>query len=298
MSLYSAKALSYAQRFGVDLLQSSMAVLLQPMVTITQRGALFTVDPISGDAGRFLIEVQRGPKAGVHTLDPYTAEADEPPLWGRLRELGLLLDEKAAAYQAIQWVVDDEGQLALLRVRPVTGVPRFLPLSRGDQLSGVLPLALVAPEGLSARATQPFSWYHQSRSGMAGAAYLRQANRLLSPDVRRVERYVHGYLYERWEMFAGRITAGGALLETVQLLVRMALARRLLKAFDRFGPSALEDQQRICGGDLPGLSRAELALCHQRVIALHTTCLEHLGAFGDLDAYLERSLRRGPGRRQ
>jgi len=29
---------------------------------------------------------------------------------------------------------------------------------------------------------------------------------------------------------------------------------------------------------------------HQRVIALHTACLEHLGAFGDLEGYLDQAL--------
>jgi len=296
MSLYSAKALSYAQRFGVDLLQTSMAVLLQPMVSYGERGALFTVDPISGDPDQFVLEVQRGAQPGVHRLDPYTAKVDEPALWGQLRDIGLTLDERSEAYQAIQWVVDDSGHLALMRVRPVTGVPPFLPVSRSDQLGGVVPLSLVAPEGVTARATKPFSRYHQSRSGTAGAAFLLRANRLLSLDVRRVERYVRGYLYERWEMFSGRVPSPNRLLQSAQLLSRLGLARRLLLNCDRFWPSAAAKLAAFEERAPRHLDRQALSRRHQRVIALHTACLEHLGAFGDLEGYLEQALRRATGR--
>jgi len=296
MSLYSAKALSYAQRFGVDLPQTSMAVLLQPMVSYGERGALFTVDPISGDPDQFVLDVQRGPEPGVHRLDPYDPDEGEPPLWGQLRDIGLRLDERSEDYQAIQWVVDEGGNLALMRVRPVTGVPTFLPVSRSDQLGGVLPLSLVAPDGVTARAIKPFSRYHQSRSGTAGAAYLLRANRLLSQDVRRVERYVRGYLYERWEMFSGRVPSPNRLLQGAQLLSRLGLARRLLLSCDRFWPAAATKLAELGERETGDLERHALSRRHQRVIALHTTCLEHLGAFGDLEEYLEQALRRATGR--
>jgi pyruvate,water dikinase len=196
-SLYSAKALSYAQRFGVDLPGSSMAVMLQPMVYPTSEGALFTVDPITGNPDVYVVEARQGAELQTLVLDPYQRSPAEPPHLSELRRWGLMLDEHHLAYQAIEWALTEE-RLYILRVRPVTGAPPYLPLSSADLDEVREPLMLNRPRGQRARALKPYSWYHRSRSGGLNAALMGNAHPLFWPYAHRSERYICGYLYARW----------------------------------------------------------------------------------------------------
>ncbi len=201
MSLYSAKALSYAHRFGVDLLRAEMAVLVQGLVRPTVEGTLVTVDPLSGNPDVFVLEQSGGGRQGPQTLDPYEAAPGEDPLWQTLREIGLRLDEHFGGYQTLEWGVED-GRLLLLRVRPATCIPTFLPVSVRSEEAGRGPLELAISAGQEPRQLRPYSWYHRSRSRAARAAYFASANRQFSVFSGRDDYYLRGYLYCRWRRFS------------------------------------------------------------------------------------------------
>ncbi|NLG28139.1 MAG: hypothetical protein GX557_09520, partial [Chloroflexi bacterium] len=200
-SLFSAKALSYAHRFGIDLLNSSMAVVIQRMITPTTHGVLLTADPITGDPDVFVLEIADGRSQSVHRLDPYERQPGEPRDWTRLRRLGMLLDEHFAAYLTVEWAVAG-GSVQLLRVRPATRVPPYLPVAMRDMRTELGPLELVRPEGVEARALKPYTWYHSSRGPALNEAHFRATQRLFSTYSGRDEFYIRGYLYTRWRRYA------------------------------------------------------------------------------------------------
>jgi rifampicin phosphotransferase len=282
MSLFSAKALSYAHRFGVDLLNSSMAVLVQRMIAPTCHGVLLTADPISGDPDVFVLEVNDGPQAGVHRLDPYERQPGEPQDWTHLRRLGLLLDEHFCAYQAIEWVIT-AGSVQLLRVRPATRVPPYLPVAVRDVGAEHGPLELTRPEGVTARALRPYTWYHRSRGPQMNVAHFRNVHRLFSVYSGRDEFYIRGYLYTRWRRFAFPVTGEGmgGLQGAMYDLQRLLAARTLdgeLRTLWRAKRARLDELNDV---DLGSLTNAGLAGHLQEVMALGEAFLEQRGRLGD-----------------
>ena len=269
-SLFSAKSLSYAQRFGVDLLNASMAVIIQPMIETGQTGTLFTTDPINGDPGAFILEIETdGSPPVVHRLDPYTARGDEPALSGELRRLGLVLDENWQGYQALEWAVSGQ-QLYVLRVRPLIGVPAYLPPAETEPAAARGPLTLVRPPIDQAPVLAPFSWYHRSRSAQMNAAYYGERHRPFSTVTGRDEFYLCGYLYVRWiDRGAGKAT--NPLMRMARDLARISAARTLDREFrvlwrvQRLRLDVLNDR------DTTTLNDHELATHLREVIAIGDT---------------------------
>ena len=288
MSLFSAKALSYARRFGVDLINSSMAVLMQPMISLTSRGALFTVDPITGNPDVFVLEVRDGPEAGIHLLDPYERQPGELPFWSQLRHLGLLLDEHELRYQAIEWAIDEENQLYLLRVRPTTSVPSYLPLSGANLGAGHGPIELVRQPNCSPRATRPYSWYHRSRSPRLNAAYFKSAHRLFARYSSRDEFYPCGYLYARWRRFsAAPFDEGlGPLPRFWYSLLRLYAARTLDREFRALWRKKRPRLDILRRRDLSSLSSHELGQHLQEVMVVGDAFWEQCGHLGNSDEAL------------
>ena len=282
MSLFSAKALSYAHRFGVDLLNSSMAVILQRMVVPSCHGVLLTGDPITGDPDVFVLEVNDGPQSGVHRLDPYERQPGEPRDWTHLRRLGLLLDEHFCAYQTIEWVVAG-GSVQLLRVRPATRVPPYLPVAVRDVGAEHGPLELVRPEGATARALRPYTWYHRSRGPAMGAAHFRNVHRLFSAYSGCDEFYIRGYLYARWRRSAFPVAGEGetglrGVLYDVQRLLAARTLDAGLRALWRAERSRLDELDAV---DVSTLTNAELARHLREVMALSEAFVEERGHLGD-----------------
>ena len=60
LSLYSPRALACHVRERLPLAQTAVAVVIQEMVPADAAGVLFTVDPVSGDTGRLVIEAVPG----------------------------------------------------------------------------------------------------------------------------------------------------------------------------------------------------------------------------------------------
>ena len=281
MSLFSAKALSYAHHFGVDLLNSSMSVILQEIIVPASRGALFTVDPISGDPDVFLIEVQEGPRLGLYRLDPYERRAGESYVWSQLRHIGLLLDEHLCQYQTIEWALT-QSQLYLLRVRPVTGVPACLPVTLEHVSLREGPLELVHPPAVTPRALPPYSWYDQSRGQQQRSAYFRRTDRLFARYSGRDDYYFRGYLYTRWRNGAVATRSEG--LRELPLLLyalkRWYAARTLDREFRALCEEHHSKLEALNQLDLSTLSKEELSSHLWQIIDLDEAFLVQYGRLG------------------
>ncbi len=136
LSFFSERALFYREHKG-DLLDISMAVVVQQMVDAEKAGVMFTVDPVNHRRDRIVVEAARG--VGEHvvsgevTPDYYTLDrqgtlkkarvVDEPVLTASeladLAQLGLHLAELNGCPQDIEWAYDSTG-LYMLQSRPVT----------------------------------------------------------------------------------------------------------------------------------------------------------------------------------
>ena len=284
MSLFSAEALYYAHRFGVDLPNSAMAVLIQRMIHPSVHGALFTVDPITGNPDIFVLEVQEGPDRGLHRLDPYERQPGEPQAWSELRRMGLLLDERLLSYQTIEWAIAG-AEVYLLRVRPVTRVPPYLPVAIRDADEGRGPLELVQNPRCSARASRPYSWYHRSRSRSMNAAYFRNPDRLFASYSGRDEFFLRGYLYCRWRRLALAADARAPLLRRAlvtprRLLAALTLDRQFRALWQEKRPRLDQLNQR----DISALSNRELKGHLQDVMALNEAFMEQCGSLGNSHA--------------
>jgi len=64
-SAFSARALSYAWKNGIDPLTVEMAVVVQKTVNARAAGVMFTVSPVTGDRSRVVIEASYGLGLGV-----------------------------------------------------------------------------------------------------------------------------------------------------------------------------------------------------------------------------------------
>lgn len=284
MSLFSAKALSYAYHFGLDLTNSAMAVILQAMITPASRGALFTADPISGSPDVFLLEVQEGQDVGVHRLDPYGRQPAEPRHWTQLREIGLLLDEHSLAYQTIKWALVND-QVYLLRVRPATQVPPHLPACSPDMAAQVArgPMELVHPSAMTPRALRPYSWYHRSRSQSLNAAYFGRVSRLFGPFVGRDDLYLCGYLYTRWRRsnlpsFDEQVDPVSRFIHSVG---RLNAARTLDREFRLLWREKRPRLDELEQTDLCRLPNRELGEYLSEVMALNEAFSVQCGRLGD-----------------
>ncbi|WP_397475895.1 PEP/pyruvate-binding domain-containing protein [Pusillimonas sp.] len=64
-SVFSARALSYSWKNGIDPLAVNMAVVIQKMVNARAAGVMFTISPTTGDRSRIVIEACHGLGLGV-----------------------------------------------------------------------------------------------------------------------------------------------------------------------------------------------------------------------------------------
>ncbi|UMV49312.1 hypothetical protein LMZ02_08175 [Paenibacillus macerans] len=149
-SLWSERALHYRDTRNVAHFATDLCVVVQRMVPAEVAGVLFTVDPVSEDRGRMLIEAASGlgealvsgQTAGdVFKLDRRGAnlilvadEFSQPPVLAEatileLGRMGLLLEEHFGCPQDIEFAVTEEG-IWLLQARPITTLSEeevFLP---------------------------------------------------------------------------------------------------------------------------------------------------------------------------
>jgi len=294
MSLFSARALAYAARFKVDLLNSAMAVLIQPELSLDGQGSLFTVDPITGNPDVFLLESQCEGQPELSRLDPYDKLPDARGHVAELCRLGLLLDEHYQGYQAIEWALVGDA-VQILRVRPLSRVPGYLPVSLRRGRDDRKPLRLILAPGSRPREAAPYSWYHRSRSGVLTAAYYRERLTGLSGERGKVQFYLRGYLYERPQRQAlaadtSRLPSGMWLLMAAR---HLWAARSLDRAFHALERSHRPQLEAWAQRDLTQLDDRALAGYLQDLARLHEQYTVERGrldgaadALGDLFARL------------
>ncbi len=286
MSLFSAKALSYAHHFQIDLLNSAMAVLLEVEVYPTERGVLFTVDPVTGNPDRFVMELPNDTGFSQYRLDPYRDEPEHPASWHQLRRMGLLLDERLQSYQALEWGIAD-GQLSLLCVRPVTGASPYLPLS-ADRIAAIGGLLeLEHSGGVRPRALAPLSRFHRSRIPRLRAAYSQRSTRLFQPHPRGEGRVLYGYLYCVAPRTAPNASATPGTLTWWGLAVqRLWAARTLDHEFRELLHAARPRLEELSSKDLATLTDSALCTHLAEVMALHEAFEEQRGRLGESDTLL------------
>jgi pyruvate,water dikinase len=143
-SLWNQRSLHYRSEHGLPPEATKMAVIVQRLVPADAAGVLFTVDPLSQDRGRMLLEVVPGlgealvsgrTRGECCTLDrasrklrPIGAPPRLLPL-AQLRELGRLaleVESRAGCPQDIEFAVA-AGQVSLLQARPITTLGEPVP---------------------------------------------------------------------------------------------------------------------------------------------------------------------------
>ena len=134
-SLFSARAVAYRQHAGHDSTPPAMAVVVQEMVDPQTAGVLFTVDPVSGDRSRLVIDACRGLGdalvSGEITPDHYEIDRSTLNSRGRaagclaqaqlsaLAKIALLIESAFGCPQDIEWAIENDG-IHILQARPIT----------------------------------------------------------------------------------------------------------------------------------------------------------------------------------
>jgi pyruvate,water dikinase len=143
-SVWSRRAIEYRQRQSIDHSSTSMAVIIQTMVSAEVSGVLFTVDPVAHRSDRLMIELTRGTGealvsgtvAGARCLVDRGAMDvvhRDPAEWlpsdhqlVALSQMALRVEAHFGAPQDIEFAFR-EGTLSLLQARPITTLGNALP---------------------------------------------------------------------------------------------------------------------------------------------------------------------------
>ncbi len=197
-ALESDRLVSYAGRLGLDPSRLELALLVQRMVPAEAAGVLLTVDPISGDEARMLVEAAPGlgdaVVSGTVTPDRYVLDRDgavvsSEPAGGApvlsagalasLVEVGRRIHRSFGRPQDIEFAFAG-GRLHVLQSRPITA------LTFAERL-GEWTTADFRDGGVSARVCTPFMWsLYRYVWGHAMPGYFRDLG-LLAPGEAELE---------------------------------------------------------------------------------------------------------------
>lgn len=148
-SLWAPRAVAYRQRTGWQQDGLALAVVVQAMIDAQWAGAMFTVDPVSGDRDRMVIEAVPGlgealvsGEATGHHIDvakgtgrPLNGDTPVPDgLIGELAQLGSGVEVAFGAPQDIEWAFA-AGRCWLVQARPLTALPDA-PVATSTRRSG------------------------------------------------------------------------------------------------------------------------------------------------------------------
>lgn len=136
-SLDNQRSQAYQERAGIQ--GAQMSVVVQKMAPAAYAGVLFTVDPVSGDRSRLVIDAARGlgeaVVSGEVTPDHYEVDyqgriltqdlTSDAPLLAASALKEMVAVSLAAAHRAghpldMEWALDDQGVIYWLQARPVT----------------------------------------------------------------------------------------------------------------------------------------------------------------------------------
>lgn len=135
-SKYTARAVLYRLRWGMDDCDAPMAVLVLNMITSRVSGVLYTVDPdvgsgfamradsvlglgdklVSGEARAATIRLNRAPLKVVESAE-YALLSEEQALG--LGAMGLILEEHFREPQDVEWCLDEHGRIVIVQSRPL-----------------------------------------------------------------------------------------------------------------------------------------------------------------------------------
>lgn len=178
-SAFRPSTVAYLQRAGIPLDAVSLALVVQAMVRAEASGVLFTLNPVTGNAGELVLNALPGggealvggrltPESLV--LDRATLRVlrrDEPPETGRrtldddrardLGRLALRAERTLGGPLDIEWAFDaeDPDRIALLQARPITAVH---PVQPADPAGPAAPPARRRRSLLPARRPDPSRW--------------------------------------------------------------------------------------------------------------------------------------------
>lgn len=144
-SAFSFRALVYMKNLGFKIKQIediAMAILIQEMISSRFSGVMFTVDPVTGDASKVLIEYSIDPNKSVVSgektpnsvlVDKVTDEISEYEILDielekryiyQLTNLGKQIESYFGCYQDIEWIIDKDScfpdNIIILQARPET----------------------------------------------------------------------------------------------------------------------------------------------------------------------------------
>ncbi|UXA20182.1 PEP/pyruvate-binding domain-containing protein [Mycobacterium sp. SMC-4] len=253
-SLWSARAIAYRRDHGIGHAGLAVAVVLQPMVSATAAGVLFTADPLSGRRDRMVIEAAAGlgdaMVSGAVTPDRWVIDSASPVPEGAaglltpeqldaLVALGNRAAELFGSPQDLEWALQ-EGAVVVLQSRPITTLFP-VPQAAGPGLRVYIPAMLLA-QGIAEPLTP------------AGTAFFRA---MISSWIRYL---VSG---RRPRVITGDadwlpVVAHRIFLDVTVLLQRPRLATRLVANFamkDPAGSAALRQWLQYNGDRLTRASR-------------------------------------------
>lgn len=264
-SLWTARALAYRTRQGIDHAEVAAAVVVQRMVAADAAGVLFTADPLTGRRDHVMVEAVRG------LAEPLVGGRVTPQRWvvdgatrtvltapdptglarllddARLRELaalGLRAADVLGAPQDVEWAVAGD-RCWIVQSRPITSLfPLPAPMAAGSAgLRVYMPLNLVA-QGL----TEPFT--------PAGCAFF-------VATARRSSAYWSVRGRERWRASWLPSVLGRLFYDVTPFVASPRLAARVsvrLRLKDPTAAAALEEWVHREGARLPRPPRVALAM--------------------------------------
>ncbi|MEW6102547.1 MAG: PEP/pyruvate-binding domain-containing protein [bacterium] len=131
-STFNPRALSYIEKLGIKN-DITMAVIVQEMIKYRFGGVMFTINPITGDPSKIVIEYTERVEslvAGETTpnrviVDKVTKQIDktsddlEEKYIFELSNIARDIENHFGCYQDIEWAIDDTG-IVILQARPET----------------------------------------------------------------------------------------------------------------------------------------------------------------------------------
>ncbi|MEW6620299.1 MAG: PEP/pyruvate-binding domain-containing protein [bacterium] len=135
-STFNPHLLSYLQVLGKgyqDIQEIAMGVIVQEMINSTFAGVLMTIDPISGDPSKMVIEYAKEDSVTsgegtpnrlmidkiTNQIDKINGEILEERYRYQLANLAKRIEQHFGSYQDIEWAIDKEnGELIILQARP------------------------------------------------------------------------------------------------------------------------------------------------------------------------------------
>lgn len=131
-SLFSDNAEIYAKFNNINLKNEAMAILIQEVISVKISGIIFTVDPVSKEKGKIIVEYTKGFGDKIvsgHILPKYMeipkrlSKNKLSPFFRKLLKIGLNLEKVFGYPQNIEWGFDGK-KFYIFQSRPITALDK------------------------------------------------------------------------------------------------------------------------------------------------------------------------------